>query len=68
MNDDRLPKMVLSGHPSRAKRKAVAPIGWEDILGKDLKKRNFVEGFKEGSFKLIGMEKERAQLCWPQVT
>jgi hypothetical protein len=33
MKDDRLPKIVLSGQPSRAKRKAGRPrLGWEDVI------------------------------------
>ena len=36
--DDRLPKIVLFGQPSRAKRKAGHPrLGWEDVIKKDLK-------------------------------
>ena len=38
MKDDRLPKIVLFGQPSRAKRKAGRPrLGWEDVIKKDLK-------------------------------
>ena len=38
MRDDRLPKIVLFGQPSRAKRKAGRPrLGWEDVIKKDLK-------------------------------
>jgi hypothetical protein len=38
MKDDRLPKIVLFGQPSRAKRKAGRPrLGWEDFIKKDLK-------------------------------
>ena len=33
--DDRLPKMVLFGQPSRAKQKAGHPrLGWEDFIKK----------------------------------
>jgi hypothetical protein len=36
--DDRLPKVVLFGQPSRAKQKAGRPrLGWEDVIKKDLK-------------------------------
>jgi hypothetical protein len=38
MKDDRLPKIVLIGQPSRAKRKAGRPqLGWENVIKKDLK-------------------------------
>ena len=38
MKDDRLPKIVLFGQPSRAKRKAGRPrLGLEDVINKDLK-------------------------------
>ena len=38
MKDDRLPKIVLFGQPSRAKRKAACPrLGLEDVIKKDLK-------------------------------
>ena len=38
MKDDRLPKIFLLGHPSRAKRKAGRPrLVWEDVIKKDLK-------------------------------
>jgi hypothetical protein len=46
MKDDRLPKIVLIGQPSRAKRKADSPrLGWEDIIKKDLKE---METYWEG--------------------
>ena len=38
MKDDRLPKIVLFGTPSRAKRKAVRPcLGWKELARKDLR-------------------------------
>ena len=38
----RLPKIVLFGKPSRAKRKAGRPrLGWEDVIKKDLKDLRF---------------------------
>ena len=38
MKDDRLPKIVVFGEPSRAKQKAGRPrLGWEDVIKKDLK-------------------------------
>ena len=38
MKDDKLPKIVLFGQPSRAKRKVGCPwLGWEDVIEKDLK-------------------------------
>ena len=38
MRNDRLPKIVLFGQPSRAKRKAGRPsMGWEDVLKRNLK-------------------------------
>ena len=39
MKDDRLPKIVLVGQPSRAKRKAIRPrMGWEDVVTNNLRK------------------------------
>ena len=39
MKDDRLPKIVFFGQPSRAKRKAGrSRLGWKDVTKKDLKK------------------------------
>ena len=36
--NDRLPKIVLFGQPSRAKRKAGHPhLGWENVINKYLK-------------------------------
>jgi hypothetical protein len=38
MKDDRLPKIVLFGQPSRSKGKAgLLRLGWEDVIKKDLK-------------------------------
>ena len=38
MKNGTLPKIVLFGRPSRAKRKACRPrLGWEDAINKDLK-------------------------------
>jgi len=38
MKDDILPKIILFGQPSRAKRKASRPrLGWEDIIEKSLR-------------------------------
>jgi hypothetical protein len=38
MKDDRVPKIVLFGQPSRAKRKAGRPrLRWEDVIKKDSK-------------------------------
>ena len=34
--DDRLPKIVLSGQPSKATRKS-DHLGWENVINKDLK-------------------------------
>ena len=37
MKDNRLPKIVLFGQPSRAKRKVGRlRLGWEDVIKKDL--------------------------------
>ena len=37
MKDDRLPKIVLFGQPSLAKRKVGRPRqGWEGVINKDL--------------------------------
>ena len=39
IKNDRLPKIVLFGQPSRAKREAGRPrLRWEDVIKKDLKK------------------------------
>ena len=48
MKDGRLPKIVLFGQPSRAKRKVGHPrLEWEDFIKKDLKEMgNFSEGAK----------------------
>jgi hypothetical protein len=38
MRDDRLPKIVVVGQPSRAKRKAGCPwLVWEDVIRKYLR-------------------------------
>ena len=49
MKDDKLQKIVLFGHPSRAKRKAGRPcLGWKDVIRKDLKEiETSWEGVKE---------------------
>ena len=50
MKDDKLPKTVLFGQPSRAKWKAVRPrLGWEDAINKDLKEINTSSEVAEGS-------------------
>jgi hypothetical protein len=56
MKDDRLPKIVLFGQPSRAKRKAGRPLlGWEDVLKKDFKEmRTSWEGVKRESLNRLG--------------
>ena len=48
MKDDRLPKIVLFGTPSRAKRKVCRPcLGWKDVVKKDLKEiETFWDGIK----------------------
>jgi hypothetical protein len=50
MKDGRLPKIVLFGQPSWAKRKAGRPrLGWEDVIKKYLKKMGkFLGGDKGG--------------------
>ena len=67
MKDDRLLKIALFGQPFRAKQKAGRlHLGWEDVIKKDLKEtENYLGGCKERSFEQIGMEEERALLCWP---
>ena len=49
MKDDRLPKIVFFGQPSRAEWKAGRPrLGWEDVTLKDLKgMRTSWEGAKD---------------------
>ena len=51
MKNDRLPKIVFFGQPSRAKRKADHPrLGLKDFMKKDFKGNgNFLGGCKEGS-------------------
>ena len=54
MKDDRLPKIVLFGHPSGATRKAGRPrLGWEDVINKDLKE---IETSWEGLKKRLGFK------------
>ena len=49
MKDDRLPKIVLFGQLSGAKRKAGHPcMGWEDVINKDLKEMIASWESKEG--------------------
>ena len=56
MKDERLPKIVLFGQPSRAKRKAGCPrLGWEDITKKDLKEIGTSrEGVKREALNRLG--------------
>jgi hypothetical protein len=56
MKDDRLPKIVLFGQPSRAKRKAGHPrLGWEDVIKKDSKEMGTSrEGVKREAFNRLG--------------
>ena len=38
MKDERLPKIFLSGQPSRAERRAGRPLlGWKDVIKKNLR-------------------------------
>ena len=55
MKDDRLPKIVLFGQPSGARRKAGCPcLGREDVINKDLKETGTSwGGCKGGGFKWI---------------
>ena len=50
--DNRLPKIVLDGHPSKTKRKSSRPqIVCEDVASEDLREiETSWEGYKEGSF------------------
>jgi hypothetical protein len=56
MKDDRLPKIVLFGQPSRTKRKAGHPrLGWEDAIKKDLKEMGISwEGVKREALNRLG--------------
>ena len=56
MKDDRLPKIVLFGQPSRAKRKVGHPyLGWEDVIRKDLNEiGTYWEGGKRGALNRLG--------------
>ena len=54
-----MPKIVLFGQPSRAKRKANRPrLGWEDFLKVDLNEMgaSWEGGSQEGGFEWIGGE------------
>ena len=59
MKDDRLPKIVLFGQPSRAKRKVDRPrLGWEDVINKDLKEMGtFWEVVKRETLNRLGWRK-----------
>jgi len=61
MKDDRLPKIVLLGQPSRAKWKTGHPHqGWEGVINKGLKEiETSWKGCKEGGFEYIELEEER---------
>jgi hypothetical protein len=56
MKDDRWPKTVLAGQPSRAKQKAGCPqIGWEIVIRKDLREtRASWEGVKRDALNRLG--------------
>ena len=56
MKDDRLPKIVLFGQPSKAKRKADSRrLGWEDFIKKDLKEiGTTLEGVKREALNRLG--------------
>jgi hypothetical protein len=56
MKDDRLPKIVLLGQPSRAKRKAGRPrLGWEDVIKKALKEMGTsLDGVKREALNTLG--------------
>jgi len=59
MKDDRLPKIVLFGRPSRDKRKTDRPnLGWEDVINKDLKEmRTSWESVKKEALNRLGWRK-----------
>ena len=60
MKDDRLPKVVLFGQPSRAKR---IPKWMEDVIRKDLRETiTSWEGVKREGLNRLGW-REREQLC-----
>ena len=67
MKDDRLLKIILFGQHSRAKRKAGRPRQWwEGVVNNDLKEMGVSwEGVNREALN-IGLEEERALLCWPQ--
>ena len=56
MKDDRLPKIVLFGQPSRAKQRAGRPhLGWRGVIKKDLKEmRTSWEVVKRESLNRLG--------------
>ena len=57
MNDDRLPKIVLLGEQSRAKRKAVhrPRTGWEEVARKYLREIGTSwEGVKREDLNILG--------------
>ena len=56
MKDDRLPKIVLIGRPSRAKRKAGRPrLWWKDVIKNDLKEIGTSwEGVKSEAMNRLG--------------
>jgi hypothetical protein len=56
MKEDRLPKIVLFGQPSRDKQKAGRPpLGWEDVIKKDLKEMGTSwEGVKRETLNRLG--------------
>ena len=56
MKDDKLPKIVLFGQLSWAKRRACHPqLGWEDVIKKDLKEMGTSwEGVKKEALNRLG--------------
>ena len=56
MKDDRLPKIILFGQTSRAKRKASRPrLGWKEVINKDLKELGTSwEGVKREALNKLG--------------
>ena len=55
MKDDRLPKIVLFGHPSRAKWKRRHRLGWQDVIKKGLKEMGTSwEGVKREALNRLG--------------
>ena len=62
IKDDRYPKIVHFGQPSRVKQKAGRPRqGWESVINKALKEMGTSwKGVKREALNRFGLEQERA--------